>query len=191
MAEYSHIGGGGGGGGGGDTEHSFSSSLNSNASSKAVLSALKALQEKIRRLESERAQALEETAQIRSQMKTLEIEANHSKQREGLVMQKGLQEARTAYDRLLTEKTELEIRLNNVEIKNRDAAATVEEQLRHNRSLEAEKHAAMLKVKELESTHSQLESQMHTSQLKEKDLMNSLTWEHQVCVHSLAVLFVS
>ena len=176
MADFSDIAGGSGSG---DAERSFSSSLSANASSKAVLSALKALQEKIRRLESERSRALEEAAQIRTQMKTLEIEASHAKQREGLSLQKGLQDARAAYDRLLTEKTELEIRLNNVENKNREAAVLVEEQLKQNRALEADKHAAMLRVKDLESTHSQLESQMHSSQLKEKDLMNTLTFEHQ------------
>ncbi len=164
MSEFADIGDS-------DRDRSFSSASNlTNTSSKAVLSALRALQEKIRRLEAERAQALEETAQIRHQMKTLEIESNHAKQKENLTMQKSLQDARLAYDRLLTEKTELEVRLSNLENKNREASGVVEDQQRRTRALETDKHSAMLRVKDLEAAHSQLEAQLQGAQLKEKGM---------------------
>ena len=84
-----------------------------------MLAALRALQDKIRRLESERTQALNDTAQLRQQIKNQEVESDHIKQKEHLASQKNLLEVRTAYDRILTEKTEAEIRLSKLEDRNR------------------------------------------------------------------------
>ena len=52
---------------------SSASNGNASSSSKAVLAALRALQDKIRRLETERTQALDESSQLRLQLKNFEI----------------------------------------------------------------------------------------------------------------------
>ena len=62
-----------------DLDSSYRSATSANStsvntsSSKAVLAALRALQDKIRRLESERSQALDEATDLRQKIKTLDI----------------------------------------------------------------------------------------------------------------------
>jgi septal ring factor EnvC (AmiA/AmiB activator) len=63
----------------------LSLSILSASSSKAVLAALRALQDKIRRLESERALALDENAQLRHQIKNQEIETGMVRFRDRLM----------------------------------------------------------------------------------------------------------
>ena len=154
-----------------------SSSAASASSSKAVLAALRALQDKIRRLEVERTQAIDETTQLRHQLKNQEIEAEHIKQREMLNSQKSLQEARSAYDRLLGDKAELEVRLSKLEERNRHGQQTSDELQSKIKSLEDEKQNGLIKVKNLESQQSQLEAQIQHAQSKEKDLANTMVWE--------------
>jgi chromosome segregation ATPase len=117
------------------------------SSSKAVLAALRALQDKIRRLESERAQALDETAQLRHQIKNQEIEAEHIKQRDSLTAQKNLHEVRSAYERILTEKTETEIRLSKLEDRNRQEQQIAADLRSKILSAEEEKHSTLLTIK--------------------------------------------
>lgn len=150
---------------------SFLSNASSNASassSKAVLAALRALQDKIRRLEAERAQALDETSQLRHQLQSQEVEFEHAKQRDNMNSTKSLQDARSAYDRLLSEKTELEIRAARLEERNRDSRETAEELQSRIRSLEEEKYHGNQKLKDLESQHVHLEQQIEIAQRKEK-----------------------
>ena len=148
---------------------SGSSPLRASASSsKAVLAALRALQDKIRRLELERTQALDETSQLRQQIKNQEIESERFKQRESLSTQKNLHEVRSAYDRILTGKTESEIRLSKLEDRNR-----VEEEIARDlrlkiRAAEDEKHTGLLVIKDLESERGQLQNQIMHIQQKEK-----------------------
>ena len=71
-------------------------SVQSQGSSKAVLAALRALQDKIRRLETERAQALDECNHLRNQIRSQEMESEHVKQRDTLNNQKTLLEAKAA-----------------------------------------------------------------------------------------------
>lgn len=143
-------------------------SSNPSSSSKAVLAALRALQDKIRKLEIERSQALDETAQLRHQLKNQEIEAEHIKQRESLASQKSLQEAKSAYDRLQYEKSEIESRLHNLEEKNKDLKNESEELHSKIRLLEEEKHSGSLRVKDLEYQKNQLENQLKMAQEREK-----------------------
>lgn len=154
-----------------DVDKSFSSAISNSStatSSKAVLAALRALQDKIRRLESERSQSLEECTQLRHQLKNLEIESEHAKQRESLATQRSLQETRSAYDRLLTEKTDLEIRLSKSEDKNKDLVRHTTDLQENIKSLEEEKHKAQLRIREIEAGYSNLESLLQSTQLKEK-----------------------
>eukprot|EP01035_Chromulina_nebulosa_P031574 gene31574-42102_t len=107
-------------------------STSNNSSSKAVLAALRALQDKIRRLEAERAQAVEESSQLKHQLKLQEIEFDHSRQKESLSSQKVLQEAKNSFEKVFTEKTDLEVRLSKI------------------RLLEDEKHAISSKLRDFE-----------------------------------------
>lgn len=147
------------------------SSTSNPTSSKAVLAALRALQDKIRRLETERGQAIDETAQLRHQLKNQEIEAEHVKQRELLSTQKNLNEARHSYDRLLSEKTEIEIRVSKLEDRNRISQATADELQTKIRGLEDEKQNGLFKIKEFESQHLQLQAQLENAQAREKGIL--------------------
>jgi len=154
---------------------SFNSAISNNSgtsasasSSKAVLAALRALQDKIRRLEAERAQATEECSQLRQQMKNLEIEADHTRQREVLIAQKNLSETRSAYDKLLHDKSELEIRLSIMEGKNRETESLSDQLHRRIRDLEYDKEDAMKKIKELEHENKAIELRIAESEKKEK-----------------------
>lgn len=152
---------------------STSSILNTGStatSSKAVLAALRALQDKIKRLETERSQALDETAQLKHQLKSLEIESEHMKQKENLIAQKNLQEARAAYDRLLTEKTDLELRLSRVDDKNKTTKHQTDDLQARIRILEEEKHNCLLQVKDLEAQKLYFESQISYAKQFEKGL---------------------
>ena len=132
---------------------SFASSSGSSAvgqvagSSKAVLAALRALQDKIRRLEIERSQALEEATQLRQQVKHLEVEIEHTKQREALANHKVMAEATATKERLYTEKAELEVKLARSEDR-------VKEQSKHISELEYRQRGVddKLKVVEEEKT---------------------------------------
>jgi chromosome segregation ATPase len=142
----------------------------STSSSKAVLAALRALQDKIRRLEAERSQALDEAAQLRHQLKNQEVEAEHAKQRDQLAAQKSLHDVRAAYERLLNEKSELEVRLSKFEEKNKQAQTSVDELQAKIRALEDEKHAGAMKFKDLDRQRTQLEAQIRLAQQKEEGM---------------------
>eukprot|EP00981_Chlorochromonas_danica_P009120 scaffold2505_cov152-Ochromonas_danica.AAC.13 len=147
------------------------------SSSKAVLAALRALQDKIRRLETERSHALDEASQLRLQLKNQEIENEHAKQREQLAAQKSLQEARTSYDRLTGEKADLEARLHRVEEKNRSLTQASDELQGRIRHLEEEKHQNSLRLRDLESQQQVLEQQIRMAQQREKDAADTILWE--------------
>ncbi len=151
-----------------NTAQSNASSNNGSSSSKAVLAALRALQDKIRRLEAERSQALDETVQLRHQLKNQEIEAEHSKQKDNLSAQKSLQDIRNAYERLLVEKSELEVKLSKLETHNRSSQNISEDLLSKIRTLEEEKHSSALRIKDLEHQQHQIDTQIKHAQQKEK-----------------------
>ena len=148
---------------------SNSSPLRASASSsKAVLAALRALQDKIKRLESERTQALDETANLRQQIKNQEMEADNFKRRDSLASQKKLHEVQSAYDRSVTEKTESEIRLSNLEERNRIEDEIARDLRAKIRAVEDEKHNGLLVIKDMESERTRLQSQILHVQHKEK-----------------------
>ena len=138
------------------------------SSSKAVLTALRSLQDKIKRLEAEKSTVLDESTQLRHQIKNQELELEHLRQRESLAAQKALHEARNAYEKALTEKTETEVRLSKVEDRNRDEQRVAEELHAKMRSLEEEKHKVLKSMKDLEAQKSHLQSQITYTQQKEK-----------------------
>lgn len=139
-----------------------------NNSSKAVLAALYSLQDKIKRLENERNMALNETIHLKTQIQQQEIETKHIKNRDNITIQKNLQDIRNTYDRNLLEKTEQEIRLANIEERNRIEKNISEELYIKIRELEDEKNKNLNYLKDLENDRNQLKNQIVHIQHNEK-----------------------
>lgn len=150
------------------------------SSSKAVLAALRALQDKIRRLESERTSAIDETVQLRHQLKNLEIESEHIKQREILSSQKTLQDARTAYEKLLNDKNELELKINKVEEKNQLAKEAYEQLERKVKGLEDEKAEGMQRIQSIQHEQQLLQSQLQETLSKEKGMCYTYIYQYSL-----------
>ena len=142
------------------------------SSSKAVLAALRALQDKIRRLEQERSQALDDATQLRHQLQAQEVEFENSKKRESLITTKSVQETRHELDRIITEKTELEIRMAKLEEKNRESRDHADDLKKRIILLEEEKYQASMKLKDFETDQSTLEHQIELQQRKESGHKN-------------------
>ena len=138
------------------------------SSSKAVLAALRALQDKIRRLEVEKTQALDDAAQLRSQVKSQEIESEHSKERDTINHQKSLQEARMRYESVLAEKTEMEAKVRQLEKYNHSLEDELELVKAKNREFESSHTSSADKLADLEDQISHLEAELQSSRQKEK-----------------------
>jgi chromosome segregation ATPase len=145
------------------------------SSSKAVLAALRALQDKIRRLESEKAQALDDAAQIRTQLKSLEIENEHARERDSLHSQKLLQDARMAYEKVISEKTEMEKRLHILDRQIEKANTELHAAMSENKELEGAKRSGADKVQQLENQIVEMELKLQDSLRKEQG--NVLTFD--------------
>ena len=146
-----------------------SSPLPSSAtSSKAVLAALRALQDKIKRLEREKNDAIEETTRLRLQIQNQNYESGRFKERDSLTSLKNLNEVRTAYERILTEKSETETRLLKLEERNQAEEKIALDLRAKIRIFEDEKHSGILAIKELELERTQLHGQILHIQQKEK-----------------------
>mmetsp|Transcript_9580 Transcript_9580/g.15922 ORF Transcript_9580/g.15922 Transcript_9580/m.15922 type:complete len:527 (+) Transcript_9580:72-1652(+) len=147
------------------------------SSSKAVLAALRALQDKIRRLETERAAALDEAAQLRSQLKSQEIESEHTKEKDILHNQKSLQEARLSYERVVTEKDDLEKSLQLLRSQNDQTQAHIHELRERNKELEDMRAAAEKRLGEVEGHLVKFQEEVDRSKHRESDLSNAMVWE--------------
>jgi chromosome segregation ATPase len=144
------------------------------SSSKAVLAALRALQDKIRRLESEKAQALDDAAQIRTQLKSLEIENDHARERDALHSQKLLQDARMAYEKVLSEKTDMESRLHILDKQLEKANTELHATMSENKELEGSKRSGSEKVQQLENQIIEMELKLQDSLRKEQGSVPTL-----------------
>jgi chromosome segregation ATPase len=138
------------------------------SSSKAVLAALRALQDKIRRLEAERTQALDEASELRSKLRSYEIESEHSRQRDSLQSQRQLLEVRSENERLMESKVELEDRLKRLEDRNRDSEAQLSELSSQISRLVEAKANSDAKMKDLVAKAQILENQLEAAQNREK-----------------------
>lgn len=152
-------------------------SINTTSSSKAVLAALKALQDKIRRLETERSQALDEITTLKLQLKNQEIDYENNKQKEILNQQKILQDNKLNYDHLLQEKQDLESKISKILDKNSSITDLSNNLQMKIQMLEEEKLSLVKKSKDLENENAELELQIKQSQLHEKDMAHSLAHE--------------
>lgn len=165
------------------------SGLNHSASSsKAVLAALRALQDKIRRLETERSSALDEAAQLRNQLKSQEIEAEHNKEKDIIHNQKSLQEARIAYERVLNEKDELENSLKTMRSQNDKVQDHIHELREKNKQLEEMKANAESRLKDMEEHLQKFEAEIDKAKSRENDLSNAMVWETKHHEEEMAAL---
>jgi chromosome segregation ATPase len=152
-----------------NTVTSLNSSQHTTASSsKAVLAALRALQDKIRRLEAERSQALDEASDLRTKIKSFEIETEHSRQRDAMQSQRQVQEARVGYEKLFQEKKDLEERLIQVEERNRHDETQLRELSDQSGRLSETKSMSDMKLQDLTAKVETLESHLYSSQQREK-----------------------
>lgn len=156
---------------------SLGSNTSNASSSKAVLAALRALQDKIRRLEAERSQALDETSTLRNQLKNSEIESSHVREKEKFATERILQEARGAYEKIKHEKEDLEHKLMSIEAKNKDCHATTEDLKFKIQKLEEEKSMAELYQKDACNEKAQLENQLQQLMQRENELSQTMLWE--------------
>jgi len=161
-----------------DNNRSFNSILsassmasNGTSSSKAVLAALRALQDKIRRLESERSLAVDEVNQLKLQIRNQEIEFGHRKQQDELNTQKTLQEARAANEKIMHDKNGLGVKVSIVEEKNVLLQTQIDDFQKKIKLLEDEKQHLSFCLKEYELQQARLEEDIKQSQSKEKGLL--------------------
>lgn len=157
------------------TNVSMSTSVGPASSSKAVLAALKALQDKIRRLESERSQHLDEINSLKNSLKSQEIEAEHLRQRDNLFNQRMLQEFKSGSEKVLNEKADMEAKLAKAEEKSKEYLKTSMSLQEKVASLENERELLNLRVNELESTQRLAESQGVRNQEREKGKNSGIT----------------
>lgn len=160
----------GAGSGGGSMQSSASSS-------KAVLAALRALQEKIRRLETEKVQAQDECQSLRTQIKSIEIEMEHTKQREHLVLQKSTNESRLFFDASISEKNDLQQRLTILEEENKRLTRASEEVQFELKATEEDRAASTIRLRDLDILQDQLQAQLSRSREREQDLLQKLSLE--------------
>lgn len=138
------------------------------SSSKAVLAALKALQEKIRRLETEKVQVMDEASTLRNQLRSQEIESEHIRQRDGLYQQKTNQELKIVNDKLMNERNDIEQHAEKLDER-------LKEQMRVNTQLnerllrlQEERDAAAFSYKELETSYRLSDAHVARCQQREK-----------------------
>jgi chromosome segregation ATPase len=140
------------------------------SSSKAVLAALKALQEKIRRLELERTQHLDEVATMKTQLKSQEIEGDHLRQRDNLMNQKTMHELKIINDRIIAEKNELEVHITRLDDKVRELGRTGTASHDVVQQLQNDKESLEIHIRELEASNRMAESQGMRTQQREKGI---------------------
>lgn len=147
------------------------------SSSKAVLAALRALQEKIKKLETERLEAQEEAAQLRAQLRHYEEEAKYQKQKEQSYAHESLLETRSTIEQLSVDKQELEQKLHKAEQDNRAISRELE-RLREQLDATLQVKEGMIpQVREAEGRISVLEQEVRASQEREKELAGTILEE--------------
>jgi len=151
----------------------------SSSSSKAVLSALRTLQDKIRRLETDRARALEEAEALRHRLAGHEVESEQTHARDEAISQRNIQDARSAYDRLLAEKSDLEVRIARAEDRKTDVRRAADEIDAQVHALRLEKEAALAAIQDSESQQRHLDLQLSNAHQREREIAQTLAWETQ------------
>lgn len=145
----------------------------SQSGSKAVLAALRALQDKIRRLDSEKTSAIDECNQLKAQIKSMEIDHEHMKQRDALMNNQALLEAKGAYDSLNAAKAVQESDYTKLQEKHREQAVSYNKLKIQYETLEDEKLTLLSKCNSLEKQSSEQDSLLRQFQTKEKEMT---TW---------------
>ena len=120
---------------------------------------------------------MEETARLRQSYSSLQAETDQIRARDDAMAQRNIMEAKGSYDRLLAEKTDLEVRVQRAEERKTDIQRTHDELKDKIRAMLDEKHESLTKIKDMESHVNHLETQLTHLHKKESELGETLTWE--------------
>jgi uncharacterized protein (UPF0335 family) len=154
-------------------------SASSTTSSKAVLAALRALQDKIRRLESEKVQAQDEVEELKREISSQQVESNHMREKVQLDSERSLEEAKSAYNSLLNDKSDLEAQLAELVAQNKEASSDVTEMESKLAELVELKKEALAKESELDRRQREVEHQLSLSQLQEQEMAQKFVMANQ------------
>ncbi|TMW63592.1 hypothetical protein Poli38472_002533 [Pythium oligandrum] len=132
--------------------------------SRAVLSALKALQDKIRRLEEEREKLLQELSDVKVKARKREAEFASAEKKLTYELGQSKESARAAYDALRSEKEELKLEL----VKYAERRKAMQAELQHAQKL----------VSTYSAKSEDLQSQVHLCESQEKGLHKEMDAMH-------------
>ena len=142
----------------------------SQSGSKAVLAALRALQDKIRRLDGERQAAVDECNGLKAQIKSMEIDFEHMKQRDSLLSNQALLEQRSAYDAMKAEKATQETEYLKLQERHREQSTEFARLKVQVDAGEEERGLLSTKVRALEKQCEENEDLLRKYSSKEKDM---------------------
>jgi len=142
--------------------------LSDGTSSKAVLAALRALQDKIRRLESEKSHAMDEASKLRRQIRSFESVTESRREQDMHAAKKSIQEAELIHQQLNFEKKDLEKRISSLEESNRRGKQNIDELLQKIKKVELDRSSLENRVVELDHLHQRTSSELQVLQKHEK-----------------------
>ena len=145
--------------------------------SKAVLSALRALQDKIRRLETEKSIALEEATRVRQEARQKEVDLERDYEKEKLGLQKVVHETNIAFESLEQQKTALDLRLVRAEDKINELKSEIS--FLHEKIGKAEERLSEEKeaVQKLERALETEQEEKKKSTAQTKEITQTIVWE--------------
>lgn len=138
--------------------------------SKAVLAALRALQDKIRRLDTERAASVDECDSLKAQIKSMEVDFEHMKQRDSLLSNQALLEQRASNEALKTEAAERETEYLKLTERHREQGVELNKAKIIVDTLEEEKASLLAKSRRLEQQCTEQDDLLRKYSSKERDL---------------------
>jgi len=163
-------------------ELNLSSSMSmqtSQSGSKAVLAALRALQDKIRRLDSEKNTSIDECNQLKAQIKSMEIDFEHLKQRESLINTQAMLEAKSSYDSLKAEKAIQEADYFKMQDAVKEATTNFNRVKLQLESTESERSALTLRCNKLEVQCTEQDEILQAAHNKEREVAEWIVADSQ------------
>eukprot|EP00611_Tribonema_gayanum_P022316 TRINITY_DN4456_c0_g5_i1.p1 TRINITY_DN4456_c0_g5~~TRINITY_DN4456_c0_g5_i1.p1 ORF type:complete len:636 (+),score=211.78 TRINITY_DN4456_c0_g5_i1:211-2118(+) len=158
------------------------------SSSQAVLSALRSLQEKIRRLEADRDAALEEAADTRAQLSRQQAEHEQAQRLASAAAQERLTTQRLAFERLVADRAADDVKLSKAEEKKE--ALVREREAAHARAREAEagRHAAEARAAAIKAQAAALQEELARAQEQQGSALRALAAQREDQVQAVEAL---
>jgi predicted nuclease with TOPRIM domain len=111
------------------------------------------------------------SSDLRSKLKSHEIESDHARQRDALHAQQQIREARAAHEKLVEEKRELEDRLRKLEERNMDSDHQLNDMTSQISQLSETKAINDNRLKDLTMKFQSLENQLQLCQQRERGIL--------------------